>query len=105
MQETLVQFLGREDPWRKERLPTPVFWPGLYSPWCPKESDTTEQLSLHRVGDDSVLLLCVSLVIQMVKNPAAMREAWVGSRGWEDPLKEDMATHSSILAWSIPMVR
>ena len=66
MQETLVQFLGREDPWRKERLPTPVFWPRLYSPWGPKESDTTEQLSLHRVGDDSVLILCVSLVIQMV---------------------------------------
>ena len=37
-------------PWRKERLPTPVFWPrefhGLYSPWGCKESDTTEQLSL-----------------------------------------------------------
>ena len=37
-------------PWRRERLPTPVFWPGefhgLYSPWGHKESDTTEQLSL-----------------------------------------------------------
>ena len=37
-------------PWRRERLPTPVFWPGefheLYSPWGSKESDTTEQLSL-----------------------------------------------------------
>ena len=37
-------------PWRKERLPTPVFWPGefhgLYSPWSCKESDTTELLSL-----------------------------------------------------------
>ena len=36
--------------WRKERLPNPVFWPGefhgLYSPWGPKELDTTEQLSL-----------------------------------------------------------
>ena len=35
-------------PWRRERLPTPVFWPGefhgLYSPWGHKESDTTEQL-------------------------------------------------------------
>ena len=90
MLETLVQFLGREDPlekgwascssipglplwlswqriclqcgrpgfdpwigkipWRRERLPTPVFWPrefhGLYSPWGHKESDMTEQLSL-----------------------------------------------------------
>jgi len=37
-------------PWRSERLPNPVFWPGefhgLYSPWGPKELDTTEQLSL-----------------------------------------------------------
>ena len=36
-------------PWRRERLPTPVFWPGEfhgpYSPWCRKESDTTEPLS------------------------------------------------------------
>ena len=91
MQETLVRFLGREDPlekgqatyssvlelllwlswericlqcerpgfnpwvekipWRRERLPTPVFWPrefhGLCSLWGRKESDTTEQLSLH----------------------------------------------------------
>ena len=71
-----------------ESLPIPVFWPGLYSPWDPKESDTTEQLSLHRAGDDSVLLLCVSLVIQMVKNWAAMCETWVLSLGWEDPLKD-----------------
>ena len=37
-------------PWRRERLPTPVFWPGefhgLHSPWGCKESDTTERLSL-----------------------------------------------------------
>ena len=36
-------------PWRKERLPTPVFWPGEFherdSPWGSKELDTTEQLS------------------------------------------------------------
>ena len=34
-----------------------------------------------------------------------MQEAWVQSLGWEDPLKEDMATHSSILAWRIPRDR
>ena len=52
MQETWVRALGWEDPRRKEMLPTPVFWPGevhgLYGPWCPKESDTTERLSLSR---------------------------------------------------------
>ena len=37
-----------------------------------------------------------------VKNPPAMLETWVRSLGWEDPLKEGMATHSSILAWRIP---
>ena len=31
-----------------------------------------------------------------------MREIWVQSLGWEDPLEEGMATHSSILAWRIP---
>ena len=31
-----------------------------------------------------------------------MQETWVGSLGWEDPLEEGMATHSSILAWRIP---
>ena len=38
----------------------------------------------------------------MVKNPPAMQELWVLSLGWEDPLEEEMATHSSILAWEIP---
>ena len=43
-----------------------------------------------------------SLVVQMVKNPPVMWENWFQSLGWEDPLEEDMATHSSILAWRIP---
>ena len=34
-----------------------------------------------------------------------MQETWVPSLGWEDPLKEGMATHSSILAWRILMDR
>jgi len=38
----------------------------------------------------------------MVKNLPAMLETWVGSLGWEDPLEEGMAIHSSILAWRIP---
>ena len=45
------------------------------------------------------------LVAQMVKNPPAMRETWVQSLGWDDPLEEGMATHSSILAWRILMDR
>ena len=39
-----------------------------------------------------------SLVAQMVKNPPTMQETWVRSLGWEDPLEENIAIHSSILA-------
>ena len=43
-----------------------------------------------------------SLVAHKVKNLPAVRETWVRSLGWKDPLEEGMATHSSILAWRIP---
>ena len=39
---------------------------------------------------------------QLVRNPPAMRETWVRSLGWEDPLEKGVATHSSTLAWRIP---
>ena len=38
---------------------------------------------------------------QWVKNLPTMQEMWVRSLGWKDPLEEEMATHSSILAWEI----
>ena len=47
----------------------------------------------------------VSLVAQMVKNLPSMWETWDQSLGWEDPLEDGMATHSSVLAWRIPMDR
>ena len=43
-----------------------------------------------------------SLVAQLVKNLPAMRETWVQSLGWEDPLEKGKATHSSILAGRNP---
>ena len=46
-----------------------------------------------------------SLVTQLVKNPRAMWETWVQSLGWEDPVEEGMAIHSSILAWRTFMDR
>ena len=49
--------------------------------------------------------LHASLVAQMVKNPPAMQRTQVRCLFWEDPLEEGMATHSSILAWRIPMDR
>ena len=46
-----------------------------------------------------------SLVAQMVKCLPAMQETQVRSLGWEDPLKKEMATYSSTLAWKIPWVK
>ena len=42
---------------------------------------------------------------QVARNPPAMQETWVRSLGWEDPLEEGMATHSSVLAWMIPWTK
>ena len=39
---------------------------------------------------------------QTVKNPPTIQETWVESMGWEDPLEQGTATHSSLLAWRIP---
>ena len=43
--------------------------------------------------------------VHVVKNLPAVQETWVRSLGQEDPLEGEMATHSSILAWRIPMAR
>ena len=45
-----------------------------------------------------------SLVAQRVKRLPAMQETWVQSLGQEDPLEKEMATHSSTLAWKIPLI-
>ena len=42
-----------------------------------------------------------SLVAQTVKRLPIMWETWVQSLGWEDPLENEMATHSSTIAWKI----
>ena len=49
-----------------------------------------------------MLLTWDSLVAQLVKNPPKMQETWVPSLGWKDPLEKGKATHSSLLAWTIP---
>ena len=41
-----------------------------------------------------------SLIAQLVKNLPEIQEIWVGFPGWEDPLEKEMATLSSILAWT-----
>ena len=49
-------------------------------------------------------ILRAFLVTQSVKNLPAVQETWVQSLGWEDALEEQMATHSSILAWKISCI-
>ena len=62
-----------------------------------KESDTTEWLNWTELYNH-----WASLVTQIGKNVAIMPETKVWSLGQEDPLKNEMVTHSSILAWRIP---
>ena len=71
-------------PWRRERLPTPVFWPGevhgLYSPWGLKESDVTERLSLsldseRGEGDDRGWN-------SWMASPTQWTWVWVNSGNW-----------------------
>ena len=63
--------------------------------------DMTERLHFH-LSLSSSILPWASLVAQTVKRLPAMQETWVRSLGREDPLEKEIATHSSILAWSIP---
>ena len=56
-------------------------------------------------SDSSSATYWASLVTQMIKNLPARQVTQVLSLGWEDPLEKGMATHSSILAWRIPMDR
>ena len=60
--------------------------------WCDDGNVVADADSAHPM----------SLVAQTVKRLSTMRETWVRSLGWEDPLEKGKATHSSILAWRIP---
>ena len=73
-----------------------------YSPWGHRESDLTEQAHTSMFHLFAVSMLTASLVAKMVKNLPAMRETWVRSLAWENPLETGKVTLSSILAWRIP---
>ena len=65
-----------------------------------------EELVLRRgMGKSQNNRQRASLVAQMVRNLLAMQETWVRSLGAEDPLEKETATHSGILAWSIPWTK
>ena len=60
------------------------------------------QNALSNCDSVHLMLLWISLVAETVKNQPEMWDTFVQSLGWEDPLEEGLATHSSILAWRIP---
>ena len=82
-------------PWRRERLPTPVFWPGefhgLYSLWGHKELDMTEWLNWTELGGNYVIPIWYFLGFPC---DSAGKES---ACNVEDLLEKEYATHSSIL--------
>ena len=70
-----------------------------FGTWKVGTSTTALSLSL-KFGNS--LLSWASLVAETVKNLPAMRETWIQSLGWENPLEKGKAIYSSILAWRIP---
>ena len=103
MWETWVQYLGWEDLLEKEMAPhsSTGSWK---SPW------TEEPGRWHSVGSQGLrqdwatftFTFMASLVAQTVKHLSTMRETWVWSLDWEDPLEKEMAVHSSTITWKIP---
>ena len=65
------------------------------------ESRTRLSDFTHSLTHSLMMYYRASLVAQRLKRLPGMQETWVGSLGWEDPLKEGMATHCSIVAWRI----
>ena len=76
-----------------------VNWPYAYIYPFPLEPPSHLAISPLQV------ITGASPVTQMVKHLPTMRETWVQSLGWEDPLEKEMATHSSIHAWKIPWAK
>ena len=78
--------------------PTPLrLFPLLLSTWLP-----FLPLKCLKTWDIFIYSVMASLVAQRLKCLPRMRETWVRSLGWEDPLEKEMASHSSTLAWRIP---
>ena len=66
------------------------------------KSNTVLKINAPYSDNRTLNILWPSLVAQKVKNLPVVQETWVWSLGQEDPLEEEMATHSNIFAWRIP---
>ena len=104
IRETWVWSLGWKDPlgMGKVTYSSVLAW---RIPW------TVESMGLQRVGHNWVtftFIFCNIRAFQMTQwskihlPMQETQETWVSSPGWEDPLEQEMATHSSTLAWRIP---
>ena len=107
MRETWVWSLGQEAPLEKE-MATHCSIIAWRIPWI-EEPGGLQSMGYQKVRHNWATSLIhspsswgTSLVAQTVKHLPAMQETWVQSLGQEDPLEEEMATHSSVLAWKIP---
>ena len=81
------------------------FYFPLNKTWAKKHLYEWERMKLEFFPKELITHRCrldITLVAQTVKNLPAIQETWVWSLSWEDPLEEEMATHSNILAWRIP---
>ena len=91
----------RKTPWRRAWKPTPVFLPGE-SPWTEAHGGL-QSIESHWVRYDWSKFVCVYIHMRVIThNLWEMQETQVWSLGWENPLEEGMAKHSSTLAWKIP---
>ena len=104
----LKPMLSRDCAPQQEKSPRWVAHPpqleiSLYLPYLDKACTQHQSSKAAR----SYFLNCVPILwafleAQMVNNMPAIQETQLRSLGWEDPLEEGMATHSSILVWRIP---
>ena len=77
--------------------------PGMGEPGRLPSLGTQSRTQLKRLSSNSGNTPDgLPLWAQLIKNTPAMRETWIRSLGWEDPLEKGKATHSSTLAWRIP---
>ena len=86
-----ASLVGRKNPWLRIHLQCQR----------PRVDSWVRKVPWRRDRQPIPMYSWASLAPQIVKNPSAMWETWVGNLGWEDPLEEGMASHSSILAWRI----
>ena len=86
---------------------TPSSWPGLDPSgraWYLGPDAFLSELRIAFVLLEVYRNIRASFIALSVKTLSAVQGTWVWFLGWEDPLKKEMATHSSILAWRIPWI-